>query len=110
MDTCRSGSRWDRRAAAKGRWRVDSNAVGGTVIGPMSALGRTSGLELAEEELARLAGELVEKVRIPAPASGGELQSFPHSSCISLLDCRSESGCPPRDLATLASEVRVERT
>jgi AraC-like DNA-binding protein len=31
-----------------GRWRTDSNALGGTVIGPMSGVGRTGALDLAE--------------------------------------------------------------
>jgi AraC-like DNA-binding protein len=33
---------------AKGRWRADSTALGGTVIGPMSGVGRTDGLDLSE--------------------------------------------------------------
>jgi AraC-like DNA-binding protein len=33
---------------AVGNWRADSNALGGTVIGPMSGVGRTAALELAE--------------------------------------------------------------
>lgn len=31
-----------------GHWRVDSTAVGGTVLGPLSGVGRTTGLELRE--------------------------------------------------------------
>lgn len=33
---------------AEGTWRTDSNALGGTVIGPMSGVGRTEALDLAE--------------------------------------------------------------
>lgn len=33
---------------AEGSWRADSNALGGTVIGPMSGVGRTEALDLAE--------------------------------------------------------------
>jgi AraC-like DNA-binding protein len=33
---------------AKGRWRADSNVFGETVIGPMSGVGRTDGLDLSE--------------------------------------------------------------
>jgi len=33
---------------AEGRWRADSNAFGETVIGPMSGVGRTDGLDLSE--------------------------------------------------------------
>lgn len=33
---------------ANGRWRGDSTAFGGTVVGPMSGVGRTGGLELSE--------------------------------------------------------------
>ncbi|MGE0448485.1 MAG: helix-turn-helix domain-containing protein [Vicinamibacterales bacterium] len=33
---------------AEGRWRVDLRAVGDTVVGPMSRVGRTGGLDLAE--------------------------------------------------------------
>jgi AraC-like DNA-binding protein len=32
----------------EGRWRADSNAFGETVIGPMSGVGRTGGLDLSE--------------------------------------------------------------
>jgi AraC-like DNA-binding protein len=32
----------------EGRWRADSNALGETLIGPMSGVGRTDGLELSE--------------------------------------------------------------
>jgi AraC-like DNA-binding protein len=32
----------------EGRWRADSNAFGETVIGPMSGVGRTDGLDLSE--------------------------------------------------------------
>ena len=32
----------------EGRWRADSNALGETVIGPMSGVGRTDGLDLSE--------------------------------------------------------------
>jgi AraC-like DNA-binding protein len=32
----------------EGRWRADSNAFGQTVIGPMSSVGRTDGLDLSE--------------------------------------------------------------
>jgi AraC-like DNA-binding protein len=32
----------------EGRWRVDSNALGETVIGPMSGVGRTDGLDFSE--------------------------------------------------------------
>jgi AraC-like DNA-binding protein len=31
-----------------GRWRADSNAFGGTVIGPMTGVGRTDGLDFSE--------------------------------------------------------------
>ena len=37
-----------RTCDTDGRWRVDSTAVGDTVIGPMSGVGRTVGLDLAE--------------------------------------------------------------
>ena len=33
---------------AEGRWRVDSNALSGTVVGPMSGVGRTDGRDLSE--------------------------------------------------------------
>jgi AraC-like DNA-binding protein len=33
---------------AEGRWRADSNALGDWVIGPMSGVGRTAGLDLSE--------------------------------------------------------------
>lgn len=33
---------------SEGRWRADSNAFGETVIGPMSGVGRTDGLDLSE--------------------------------------------------------------
>jgi AraC-like DNA-binding protein len=33
---------------AEGRWRADSSAFGETVIGPMSGVGRTDGLDLSE--------------------------------------------------------------
>jgi AraC-like DNA-binding protein len=33
---------------AEGSWRADSNALGGTVIGPMSGVGRTQALDLSE--------------------------------------------------------------
>jgi hypothetical protein len=32
----------------EGRWRADSNAFGETVIGPMSGVGRTDGLDFSE--------------------------------------------------------------
>ena len=32
----------------EGRWRSDSNALGGTVIGPLSGVGRTGALDLSE--------------------------------------------------------------
>jgi AraC-like DNA-binding protein len=37
-----------RTCDREGRWRADSNALGGTVIGPMSRVGRTGALDLAE--------------------------------------------------------------
>lgn len=37
-----------RTCDAEGRWRADSNAIGGTVIGPMRKVGRTGALDLSE--------------------------------------------------------------
>lgn len=37
-----------RACDAGGRWRADSTALGETVIGPMSGVGRTDGLDLSE--------------------------------------------------------------
>jgi AraC-like DNA-binding protein len=37
-----------RTCDAEGRWRADWNAFGDTVIGPMSGVGRTDGLDLSE--------------------------------------------------------------
>jgi AraC-like DNA-binding protein len=37
-----------RACDTAGRWRADSTALGGTVIGPMSGVGRTAALDLSE--------------------------------------------------------------
>jgi AraC-like DNA-binding protein len=37
-----------RTCDTEGRWRDDASALGGTVIGPMSGVGRTGGLDLSE--------------------------------------------------------------
>lgn len=37
-----------RRCDPEGRWRSDSQAVGGTVVGPLRAVGRTTALDLSE--------------------------------------------------------------
>ena len=37
-----------RACNANGQWRTDSHALGATVIGPMSGVGRTAALDLSE--------------------------------------------------------------